>query len=158
MCPRARRHSRDCTESFHSYRSRSDSLVTRSYFRTVSRPRNLKEQKNRFVDRKTLRRPLVYHVSSAVLPRVDLTRSHLRDVMLRASFYDDSHASRAVLYSLLCLSAVHRHGDTAKPANFKHLALRSLRKASEIDLKNPVQIQQHIAANLMLCRAEVGVI
>lgn len=97
----------------------------------------------------------VYYVSFAGLPRLDPARPSLRDLMIRLSLLNDSNSSRAALYSLLSLSAVHRYGDTVKAARFKNLALQALRKASRAAPLDIVQVQQHIAASLMLCRVEV---
>ena len=76
--------------------------------------------------------------------------------MLRLSLSDDSYASQAVLYALVALSAVHRYGGTAQVAQFKCFALNALWKASNGNINDPAQAQQHVAANLMLCRVEVS--
>lgn len=78
--------------------------------------------------------------------------------MLRLALHDDSLSSQAVTHAILFLSAVYRYGDVSCAAKHKQMALRALRKSSRVDVLDHVLAQQHIAANLILCRAEVCVI
>lgn len=75
--------------------------------------------------------------------------------MLRLALHDESLSSQAVKHAILFLSAVHRYGDVSSAANHKQMALRSLRESSRVEVVDHVLAQQHIAANLILCRAEV---
>lgn len=78
--------------------------------------------------------------------------------MLRLALHDDSFSSQAVKHAILFLSAVHRYGDVSNAGNHKQMALRALRESSRVDALDHVLAQQHIAANLILCRAEVCLI
>lgn len=75
--------------------------------------------------------------------------------MLRLALHDESLSSQAVKHAILFLSAVHRYGDVSSAADHKQMALRALRESSRVNVLDHVLAQQHIAANLILCRAEV---
>lgn len=72
------------------------------------------------------------------------------------SVQDNSASSKAVLYSLFCLSALRRYGNVQESAHFKGLALQSLQEAAKNDGIGPAHILQHMAAGLLLCRAEIS--
>lgn len=75
--------------------------------------------------------------------------------MLRLALHNNSLSARAVKHAIMFLSAVHRYGDVSSAADHKQMALRALRESSRLDVLDHVLAQQHIAANLLLCRAEV---
>ncbi|KAH8901630.1 hypothetical protein GQ53DRAFT_631891, partial [Thozetella sp. PMI_491] len=72
----------------------------------------------------------VYHVASAALPCLNSSRTDIRDVLMRMSVFDDTDSTKAVLFSLLSLSSLHRNGDNIEATRFKHQALRALQDLS----------------------------
>lgn len=90
------------------------------------------------------------------MPQLDNEPQQFRDLLLRMSVQDNSASSKAVLYSLFCLSALRRYGNVQESAHFKGLALQSLQQAAKTDGIGPAHILQHMAAGLLLCRAEIS--
>ncbi|EFX02991.1 hypothetical protein CMQ_2920 [Grosmannia clavigera kw1407] len=72
----------------------------------------------------------VYHEASMSLPQLDAKPTKFRDLLLRMSLKDDSASSRALLYSIFCLSAVRRYGNVQECSHFKTLALQALQHAT----------------------------
>ncbi|KJR89488.1 uncharacterized protein SPSK_05968 [Sporothrix schenckii 1099-18] len=97
-----------------------------------------------------------YHEASNSLPQLDNEPQQFRDLLLRMSLYDNTASSKAVLYSLFCLSALRRYGNVQECAHFKILALQSLQQAAKIEGIGAAHILQHMAAGLLLCRAEIS--
>ncbi|KIH87578.1 hypothetical protein SPBR_04702 [Sporothrix brasiliensis 5110] len=98
----------------------------------------------------------VYHEASNSLPQLDNEPQQFRDLLLRMSLYDNTASSKAVLYSLFCLSALRRYGNVQECAHFKVLALQSLQQAAKTEGIGAARILQHMAAGLLLCRAEIS--
>lgn len=96
----------------------------------------------------------VYYEASTSLPQLDSETTQFRDLLLRMSLKDDSASSRALLYSIFCLSAVRRYGNVQECAHFKTLALQALQQATTSTTLTTAQVLQHVAAGLMLCRSE----
>ncbi|EPE04503.1 zinc-finger transcription factor [Ophiostoma piceae UAMH 11346] len=97
-----------------------------------------------------------YHEASSSLPQLDSEPAQFRNLLLRMSVQDSSPSSKAVLYSLFCLSALQRYGNVQESSHFKVLALRSLSEAANTERMSTGHILQHMAASLLLCRAEVA--
>jgi hypothetical protein len=78
-----------------------------------------------------------------------------RDVILRLAFSDGTPASKAVLQSLLTVSAIQRHGPSPQVDDLKLSALRALKSSSEHGIDGLAGVQQ-VAAQMLLCSFEVG--
>ncbi|CAK7201416.1 hypothetical protein SEUCBS139899_004120 [Sporothrix eucalyptigena] len=98
----------------------------------------------------------VYYEASNSLPQLDREPAQFRDLLLRMSVQDNSASSKSVLYSLFCLSALKRYGNIQESNHFKDLALQSLQQAAKTEGIGPAHILQHMAAGLLLCRAEIS--
>ena len=98
----------------------------------------------------------VYHEASLSLPQLDGEPTRFRDLLLRMSVQDSSASSKSVLYALFCLAALKRYGNVQESNHFKDLALQSLQQAARDEGIGPAHILQHMAAVLLLCRAEIS--
>ncbi|VUC37314.1 unnamed protein product [Clonostachys rosea] len=78
-----------------------------------------------------------------------------RDVILRLAFSDDTPASKAVLQSLLTVSAIQRYGPSLQVDDLKLSALRALNSSSKHGIDGLAGIQQ-AAAQMLLCSFEVN--
>uniref|UniRef100_A0A8H7K9V2 Zn(2)-C6 fungal-type domain-containing protein n=1 Tax=Bionectria ochroleuca TaxID=29856 RepID=A0A8H7K9V2_BIOOC len=78
-----------------------------------------------------------------------------RDVILRLAFSDGTPASKAVLQSLLTVSAIQRHGPSLQVDDLKLSALRALKSSSEHGIDGLAGVQQ-VAAQMLLCSFEVN--
>ncbi len=101
----------------------------------------------------------VYYEASTSLPQLDCEPDAFRDLLLRMSAQDGSPSSKAVLYAIFSLSALRRYGNVQESTHFKDLALQALRQAANgadgrVGLAAPRALQ-HMAACLVLCRAEI---
>lgn len=76
--------------------------------------------------------------------------------VIRKSLGDDSDSTKAVLFSVFYLASVYKYGPTVTTARFKNAALYALQVSSRQKRIYPEQVLQHLAANLILCRAEVS--
>lgn len=76
-------------------------------------------------------------------------------LLLRMALNSRSSSSKAVLLSLLALSAYHRRGDSDHARRLKHAALQALIGATDSQMGANSSIE-HIAAGLVLCVTEVG--
>jgi hypothetical protein len=74
---------------------------------------------------------------------------------MQLSVSDDTDSTKAVMFSLLSLSSLHRNGNSTEVGRLKYRALRALRNALQVDAIQPQEAQQHVAASLLLCRGEV---
>lgn len=78
-----------------------------------------------------------------------------RDVILRLAFSDKTPASKAVLQSLLTVSAIQRYGPSLQVDGLKLSALRALKRSSEHGIDGLAGVQQ-VAAQMLLCSFEVS--
>jgi hypothetical protein len=97
----------------------------------------------------------VISVASKTLAIFDPSVDGLRNIILRLAFSDDAPASKAVLRSLLAVSAVQRNGPSPQAERLKLTALRALRNSSQSSVEGKVGIQQ-AAAQMLLCSVEVS--
>lgn len=98
---------------------------------------------------------IVNDVASKTLPIFDRDFNVFRNVVLRLAFSDDSPASKAVLQSLLAVSAMQRYGPSLEADQLKLSALSALKNSNEQGLDGHTGIQQ-VTAQLLLCAFEVG--
>ena len=75
-------------------------------------------------------------------------------IAIRMALTDDSPSARAVLWSLLALSSLHRYGLQLQAAQLKISAIKALVASSEGGI-GVMEAAQHIAAGMLLCSFEV---
>ncbi|CAK7224766.1 hypothetical protein SCUCBS95973_005628 [Sporothrix curviconia] len=97
-----------------------------------------------------------YYEASNSIPQLDREPTQFRDLLLRMSVQDNSASSKSVLYALFSLAALRRYGNVHESSHFKGLALQSLQQAAKNEGIGPAHILQHMAAGLLLCRAEIN--
>ncbi|KAL2865884.1 Zn(II)2Cys6 transcription factor [Aspergillus lucknowensis] len=79
---------------------------------------------------------------------------HLGRTLIRMALTDSSPSSRAVRYSLLGLSSLHRYELQSQCFEFKISAIKALNEATHTDI-GPAEALQHVAAGMLLCSFEI---
>jgi hypothetical protein len=78
----------------------------------------------------------------------------MRSLLFRMSLSSHDPSSRAILYSLLALSSLHRYGRQRQALQLRTAALNALVESSKTLLVDPTAAAQHVAAGMLLCTSE----
>lgn len=97
----------------------------------------------------------VESVASYSLTTMGENSPSLRNALIRIALSSNSPASKAVLYSLLAVSAIHRYGPHRQAVQHKVSALQCLTESTNRGLGTKEAVQ-HTAAGMLLCTFEVG--
>jgi hypothetical protein len=84
------------------------------------------------------------------------TKDDTRDVLLRMVLTPNAASARGLLYALLAVSSLHRHGLCQEALSYKIAALRALSTSVTNVTKDTSEATQHVAASMLLCAFEVS--
>lgn len=98
----------------------------------------------------------VYESAHLSLVTFAYTKDDTRDALLRMVLTRNAASGRGLLYALLAVSSLRRHGLCQESLSYKIAALQALSTSVTNLTKDTSEAAQHVAASMLLCAFEVS--
>ncbi|KFA70654.1 hypothetical protein S40285_08406 [Stachybotrys chlorohalonatus IBT 40285] len=97
----------------------------------------------------------VYESAHLSLVTFAYTKDDTRDALLRMVLTRNAASGRGLLYALLAVSSLRRHGLCQESLSYKIAALQALSTSVTNLTKDTSEAAQHVAASMLLCAFEI---